>query len=82
SPMVDDAVRPEVWTELKWLNSQLGLVRDLDVAIERVVAETGDELAVIAELRYWDDKRAESQRLLARALRSARYRRLVEQTSN
>ena len=81
SPMVDDALRPKVWTELKWLNSQLGMVRDLDVAIERVVAESGDELAVIAELQHWDEKRAESHRLLARALQSARYRRLVEQTS-
>lgn len=81
SPMVDDALRPKVWTELKWLNSQLGMVRDLDVAIERVVAETGEELAVIAELQHWDEKRAESHRLLARALHSARYRRLVEQTS-
>lgn len=82
SPMVDDALRPKVWTELKWLNSQLGMVRDLDVAIERVVAEAGGELAVIAELQHWDDKRAESHRLLARALQSARYRRLVEQTSS
>jgi CHAD domain-containing protein len=82
SPMVDDALRPEIWAELKWLNSQLGMVRDLDVAIERVVAETGDELAVIAELRHWDEKRAESHRLLGRALQSARYRRLVEQTSS
>lgn len=82
SPMVDDALRPKVWAELKWLNSQLGMVRDLDVAIERVVAEVGDELAVIAELQRWDEKRAESHRLLARALKSARYRRLVEQTSS
>ena len=82
SPMVDDAVRPKVWAELRWLNSQLGMVRDLDVAIERIVAEAGDELAVIAELRHWDEKRAESHRLLARALQSARYRRLVEQTSS
>jgi CHAD domain-containing protein len=82
SPMVDDALRPKVWIELKWLNSQLGLVRDLDVAIERVVAESGDELAVIAELQHWDEKRAESHRLLTRALQSARYRRLVEQTSS
>ncbi len=82
SPMVDDALRPKVWAELKWLNSQLGMVRDLDVAIERVVAETGDELAVIAELQHWDEKRAESHRLLARTLQSARYRRLVEQTSS
>ncbi|MVT53423.1 CHAD domain-containing protein [Bradyrhizobium yuanmingense] len=81
SPMVDDAVRPEVWAELKWLNSQLGMVRDLDVAIERIVAESSDELAVVAELQRWDEKRAESHRLLARALQSARYRRLVEQTS-
>ncbi|UVO39145.1 CHAD domain-containing protein [Bradyrhizobium arachidis] len=82
SPMVDDALRPKVWTELKWLNSQLGMVRDLDVAIERVVAEAGDELAVIAELQHWDEKRAESHRLLARALQSVRYRRLVEQTTS
>ncbi|RXH19472.1 CHAD domain-containing protein [Bradyrhizobium guangzhouense] len=82
SPMVDDALRPKVWAELKWLNSQLGMVRDLDVAIERIVAETGGELAVIAELQHWDEKRAESHRLLARALQSARYRRLVEQTSS
>lgn len=82
SPMVDDALHPKVWAELKWLNSQLGMVRDLDVAIERVVAETRDELAVIAELQHWDDKRAESHRLLARALQSARYRRLVEQTTS
>lgn len=81
SPMVDDALRPKVWAELKWLNGQLGMVRDLDVAIERVVAESGGELAVIAELRHWDDKRAESHRLLARTLQSARYRRLVEQMS-
>lgn len=82
SPMVDDALRPKVWGELKWLNGQLGMVRDLDVAIERVVAEAGGELAVIAELQHWDEKRAESHRLLARALQSARYRRLVEQTSS
>jgi len=82
SPMVDDGLRPAVWTELKWLNSQLGMVRDLDVAIDRVIAESGGELDVIAELQHWDEKRAESHRLLARALQSARYRRLVEQTSS
>jgi len=81
SPMVDDGQRPAVWAELKWLNSQLGMVRDLDVAIERVIAGSGGELDVIAELQHWDEKRAESHRLLARALQSARYRRLVEQTS-
>jgi CHAD domain-containing protein len=81
SPMVDDAVRPVVWTELKWLHSQLGMVRDLDVAIERIVAASGDDLALIAQLQSWQEKRAESHRLLARALQSARYRRLIERTS-
>lgn len=80
--MVDDGLRPQVWTELKWLNSQLGMVRDLDVAIDRVIADSGGELDVIAELQHWDEKRAESHRLLTRALQSARYRRLVEQTSS
>ncbi len=37
---------------------------------------------MIAELQHWDEKRAESHRLLARALQSTRYRRLVEQTSS
>ena len=81
SPMVDDAIRGEVWTELKWLNGQLGMVRDLDVAIEKITSASGEDLASIAQLQAWNDKRAESHRLLARALRSARYRRLVEQTA-
>src|SRR5262249_36021640 len=38
SPMVEDAIRDEIRDELKWLNSELGAVRDLDVAVERVVA--------------------------------------------
>ncbi len=82
SPMVDDAIRPEVWTELKWLNGQLGLVRDLDVAIERMVAASGEDLAAIAQLQVWNEKRAESHRLLTRALQSARYRRLIESTAS
>jgi CHAD domain-containing protein len=82
SPMVDDAVRPVVSAELKWLHRQLGMVRDLDVAIERLVAASGTELALNAQLQSWQEKRAKSHRLLARALQSARYRRLIEQTSS
>jgi CHAD domain-containing protein len=81
SPMVDDAIRPEVWIELRWLNGQLGMVRDLDVAIEKITAASGEDLASIAQLQVWNDRRAESHRLLARALQSARYRRLVERTA-
>jgi CHAD domain-containing protein len=82
SPMVDDAIRPTIWIELGWLNGQLGLVRDFDVAVERMVAASGEDLAAIAQLQVWNEKRAESHRLLARALQSARYRRLVESTAS
>src|SRR5271168_1163024 len=38
SPMVADARRARIRGELKWLNADLGAVRDLDVAIERLKA--------------------------------------------
>ena len=82
SPMVEDAIRPEIWTELQWLNSQLGMVRDLDVAIEQIEAASAVDPHLGAQLRSWNEKRAESHRLLSRALQSARYRRLIERTSN
>ena len=38
SPMVADFRRERVRRELKWSNAHLGAVRDLDVAIERLMA--------------------------------------------
>jgi CHAD domain-containing protein len=78
SPMVDDPERARIRDELKWLNSQLGTVRDLDVAIERLKAASGERPQAISHYQQWNEKRADSHRHLARALRSARYRRLVE----
>jgi CHAD domain-containing protein len=79
SPMVDDPERTRIRDELKWLNAQLGTVRDLDVAIERLKAagKQGPQATSNHE-HYWKEKRADSHRHLARALRSARYRRLTE----
>jgi CHAD domain-containing protein len=74
SPMIADSQRSQVRDQLKWLNAHLGAVRDLDVAIERI--DTTSPL-----YRSWHKKRADSHRLLARALQSVRYRRLVEDTS-
>ena len=82
SPMVDDDLRLNIWTDLKWLHSQLGLVRDLDVAIERIAAANDNELTSTVQLQSWNEKRSKRHRLLARALRSARFRRLIERTSN
>ncbi|MFL6825069.1 MAG: CHAD domain-containing protein, partial [Bradyrhizobium sp.] len=36
SPMLADSQQTKITDELKWLNAQLGTVRDLDVAIERL----------------------------------------------
>jgi CHAD domain-containing protein len=82
SPMVADATQTRVSGELKWLNGHLGLVRDLDVAIERLKAIGKRRPQAIADLSAWITKRAKIHRNLARALRSARYHRLVKTTSD
>jgi CHAD domain-containing protein len=81
SPMVHDAVRDEVRDELKWLNSELGAVRDLDVAVDQVksVGRKGPE--AMAALNSWNEKRAEGHRQLTRMLNSVRYRWLVDQSA-
>jgi CHAD domain-containing protein len=81
SPMVDDPKRASVRDELKWLNSQLGTVRDLDVAMERLKAGPGKRPHATVYYRSWSEKRADSHRHLALTLRSARYRRLIESLS-
>jgi CHAD domain-containing protein len=78
SPMVDDPERMRITDELKWLNAQLGTVRDLDVAIERLKAVSKQRPQAMSYYRHCNEKRADSHRHLARALRSARYRRLIE----
>jgi CHAD domain-containing protein len=82
SPMVSDPQLRRTSRELKWLNSHLGAVRDVDVAIERLTAidQAGPQAARYN--RSWERKRAESHRRLARTLQSIRYRRLVKGTSD
>lgn len=82
SPMIDDSERPRIWTGLKWLNGQLGKVRDLDVAIDTIRQAAGEDRKVLSELQSWNEKRDLGHGLLARVLKSARYRNLIENTSN
>jgi CHAD domain-containing protein len=82
SPMIADATRTRVRAELKWLNGHLGVVRDMDVAIERLRAVDKRRPQAIPRYRAWAAKRAEIHQPLARALRSARYQRLVKSTSD
>jgi CHAD domain-containing protein len=81
SPMVDDATRAQVMIDLKWLNAQLGTVRDLDVAIERIKTTKPKQPQIVDVHQLWVEKRNHGHRVLARALRSDRYQRLVERTS-
>jgi len=79
SPMVEDPDHAAIRDELKWLNRQLGKVRDLDVAIGRI--EATSQAQDLPRFAAWKDKRARGHRALARILQSARYRRLIESTS-
>ena len=74
SPMVESDERVRLAAELKWLNAHLGIVRDLDVALERL-AKTRQPAGV--KDQSWKKERAACQKHLTRALRSLRYRRLI-----
>lgn len=81
SPMVSDPQRTKIRDGLKWLNAHLGAARDMDVATERLQAIDKKQPQDEPYYRAWNDKRANSHRLLARAIRSARYRGLIKDTS-
>ena len=74
SPMVDSDEQVRLAAELKWLNAHLGIVRDLDVALERL---TKTRQPTGARDQSWKRERAACQKHLTRALRSLRYRRLI-----
>ncbi len=78
SPMVAGPQQTRIRDELKWLNTHLGVVRDLDVAIERL--REINQQSRQADDRSWKRERAVSQRHLARVLRSTRYQQLVKST--
>ena len=74
SPMVEGDEWLRLAVELKWLNAHLGIVRDLDVALERL-AKVKHPTGVTD--RSWKRERTACQRHLTRALRSPRYQRLI-----
>jgi len=81
SPMVEDAIRDEVRDELKWLNGELGAVRDLDVAVDRIKALNRKRSQILPAVGAWNEKRNEGHRTLSRMLHSVRYQWLIDQTS-
>jgi CHAD domain-containing protein len=77
APMLAGADQARISAELKWLNAHLGIVRDLDVAIERLMKIGGRP----SDVKIWRQERAACQRHLTSALRSQRYRRLIHDIS-
>jgi CHAD domain-containing protein len=73
APMVEGDEQVRLAAELKWLRAHLGIVRDLDVALERFA-----KIKITINDRPWRRERAACQRHLTRALHSPRYRRLIE----
>jgi CHAD domain-containing protein len=73
SPMVAGDEQVRLAAELKWLRAHLGIVRDLDVALARF-----EKIKAAINDGPWKQKRAACQRHLTKALRSPRYRRLIE----
>jgi CHAD domain-containing protein len=78
SSMAADPERVRIKRELKWLNSQLGATRDMDVMIGRIEENDKQPPQATEDQRPLEEKHADSHRRLTRALRSARYRRLIE----
>ena len=86
APMVEGDEQVRLAAELKWLRAHLGIVRDLDVALERLAkirpkgtvkgTAKGAVKGAINE-RPWKQERIACQRHLTRALRSPRYRKLI-----
>jgi CHAD domain-containing protein len=74
SPIVEGDELLRLTAELKWLNAHLGIVRDIDVALERL-AKIRHQAGVTE--RSWKQERIACQRHLTRALGSPRYRRLT-----
>jgi len=81
SPMLGDGERTKLRHELKWLNAQLGAVRDLDVAIERLPVITKETSLPATGYEVWYEKATAAHGDLARVLRSARYKRLIRATA-
>ena len=83
-PMVTDLQQIRLADDLKWLNSHLGVARDLDVAIERLTDENGKRPKEpgrkpgTTEIQAWHEERDRQQRHLARVLRSVKYKRLIK----
>jgi CHAD domain-containing protein len=74
--ILDPAASSALASELQWLGTLTGPVRDLDVHLEELGPAGGDDLDPLR--LYMQDRRDEAQAALVAALDSDRYRNLME----
>jgi CHAD domain-containing protein len=74
--ILDPAATAELASELQWLGTLTGPVRDYDVHLEQLGPPAGDDLGPLR--RYMEDCRDEAQGALLAALDSDRYGILME----
>ena len=78
-PLVERSWAEGLREELRWLGGVLGEVRDLDVMIERLRAESGDLGTDLAPLfQALDERQREARAALRAALGTARYIELLD----
>lgn len=81
APMSMDAEWKRLKRELKWINRRLGAARDLDVLVQKQSEKDAPRLTVDEQI-VLDRRWLASHARLARAIQSARYRRLVQRMSD
>lgn len=81
APMTSDAEWRRLKRELKWINRRLGAARDLDVLVQKQAEKDAPRLSVDEQIAL-DRRWLASHTRLARALESARYRRLLQRMTD
>lgn len=79
APMTADAEWPRLKKEIAWLNGSLGAARDTDVAMDYAGRKRYRSWAQYMIGKDLDQCRTRDHRRLVRCLRSARFRRLIEE---
>ncbi len=79
--MLKDTETRRLRDELKRLNTRLGAVRDIDVAIDRIRKVAAKRPENVGCFQVLERRRLDGHRQLARTLQSANYWQLVDRTS-
>jgi CHAD domain-containing protein len=81
APMTSDQVWPELKEDLRWLNRILGSARDVDVVVENLRHQRFRRLTLAGIEKDLERRARQTRTRLNKALRSARFQRLLASAS-